>query len=471
MKWTIKAPRGGMDLLRRGLRAARKTGGYFALGFAIFLIAVWISLPTRAIAWRIAHEAKAKGILLDIEDLSLSPLGDVTLRGVTWTYAPSRPGQIPDSLYLEEVEVDLAILSLLWGNVSVEITTGIDDGTIHATYERTAEESRVTVDIDELPLYDVPKLRQALNAPVKGLFELHVDLTVPENKFAQAVGTIDIACNHCKVGDGETLTFVPGVTTGIMAKGVTLPEIDFGTLGGRLTVADGIASTEGIETKSDDMTLKLTGSMSLKDPITKSSLEFDLRVLVTEALQSRSEPLKLMIQTAPQTSRLDPPEDEWLAFKLRGTVSRPRFMGIKTKTAEEKRREKREKERAKARDNAKKSAAKPKTEPKPKAEPKEPEKAEPPPEPEKAPEPQPDSTTPPPDSTAPDSTRVLALPPEPEPAPEEQRGEDPADGSRAEGPAAETSGAPAEDPQGGGEGESGGGGTGEAPATDETPPT
>lgn len=474
MKWTIKAPRGGMDLFRRGLRSARKTAGYFALGLAIFFIAVWISLPTRAIAWRIAHEAKTRGILLDIEDLSLSPFGGATLHGVTWTYAPSRPGQIPDSLFLEEVDVDLSLLSLLFGTVSVEIESAIDDGTIHATYVRSKEESRVTVDIAELPLYDVPKLRQALNSPVKGLFELHVDLTVPENKFAQAQGTIDIACNHCKVGDGETLTFVPGATTGIMAKGVTLPEIDFGTLGGRLTVADGVASTEGIETTSEDLTLKLTGSMALKDPIQRSTFEFDMRLLVTEALQSRSEPLKLMVQTAPATSRLDPPEEEWMAFKLRGTVSRPRFMGIKTKTPEEKRRERREKEREKARSKPTKPAPKPK-----------PKKEAPKPEPTEKPE---EPETPEPPREEPDSTRVNTAtatampvpPPEPqeeptreEPTREEPPAEEPADGSRGSdgAGAAETSGAPEEGQAGGGEGDGGTGTAGgeQAGSADEAP--
>ena len=403
MKWTIKMPEGGAEGLRRALRRGRALLGYAALGLVLFMIFIWLSLPTRAIAWRIGHEARQRGLVLDIEDLSVSPFGGATLRNVTWTYAPSRPGQVPDSLFLEQVEIDVSILALLMGGVEVEVVTSIDDSTITALYERDDDGAVVKIDIDELPLYDVPKLRQALNAPVRGLFGLHVDLTVPGNKFAKAQGSIDISCTGCKVGDGESLVFIPGVSSGMMAKGVTLPEIDFGSFAGRLAVADGIAATEGIEIKSDDVLLKLTGSMTLSDPIGKSELGFDVWVQLTEALQARSDTLRLTVQTAHPNARPDPPDDAWLAFKLRGTVKSPRFMGIKTKSREERLREQREKAREaeakkKEKAEAKKAAAAAKPEP-PKPAPK--------PEPEPAPEPVRPSAPPTPAPTA------IAEPPEP----------------------------------------------------------
>ncbi len=344
--------------LRRILRKVRRIAGYVGLTLILFILFVWMSLPTRAIAWRISHEAKARGYIVDVEDVSISPFGGASLHNVTWTFEASRAGQIPRNFFVEEVEVDVSLVRLLFGTLRVDVEAVIEEGTITAMYQRDDAESVIKLDIDELPLYDVPKLQQAVNAPVRGLFGLHVDLTLEKDKFTKALGTIDISCARCRVGDGETLLFIPGVKKGIMAKGITLPEIDFGNLKGRLNVEDGAAKTEGIETSSDDLKFKLLGSMNLRDPFAKSAFEFDIKVLLTEELQSASEPLRLMVQTRSKKTFLDPPEEDWMGFKLRGTVARPEFMGIKSKSREERKRARREKARSRARKKAAKGKKK-----------------------------------------------------------------------------------------------------------------
>ena len=349
---------GAGDRMRLWSRRLRGAAGYVALFTVVFFVFVWISLPTRAIAWRIGQEARDRGYIVEIEDLSISPFGGVTLYNVTWTFQSSHSGQIPRKLELPEVAVDVSVLGLLFGNYDVEVDTKIDDATIHAAYTRSDTKSTVQIHVADLPLYDVPKLQQSLNAPLVGLFALDVDLTLPENQFARAEGSISIACASCKVGDGETPLFVPGAT-GIMSKGVTLPEIDLGSLGGRLVVTEGKAIAEKFETDSDDLTVKITGGMNLADPFSKSEFAFDLRLLIKPVLQDRSEPLKLMVQTAGPSSKLDPPEQDWLGFKLRGSGGKPKFTGIKTKSKEERDREKRQ---ASLERDAKRKAAKAKKE-------------------------------------------------------------------------------------------------------------
>jgi len=345
---------GAGDRMRLFSRRLRGAAGYVALFVVVFFVFVWISLPTRAIAWRIGQAARDAGYIVEIEDLSISPLGGVTLYNVTWTFQSSHSGQIPRKLALEEVDVDVSVMGLIFGNYDVELDTRIDDATIHAAYTRNDTESTVQIQVTELPLYEVPKLQQSLNAPLVGLFALDVDLTLPENQFGKAVGSISIECSGCKVGDGETPLYVPGAS-GIMAKGVTLPEIDLGSLNGKLVVAEGKATAEKFETASDDLTLKITGGMNLADPFSKSEFAFDLKLLITPALQDRSEPLKLMVQTAGPSTKLDPPEQDWLGFKLRGSAGKPKFTGIKTKSKEERDREKRQ---AALEKDAKRKAAK-----------------------------------------------------------------------------------------------------------------
>lgn len=327
---------GGMgDRMRLYSRRLRGSAGWVFLAVFVFFTFVWISLPTRAIAWRIGQEARKAGYLIDIEDVSLWPWGSVTLHNVVWTYAPSHPGQIPHKLPLDRVDIDVSVWRyMLLGDVDVEVDTAIDEVPLHVEYARSDAESSVKIEVTELPLMDVPKLQQAVNAPLRGLFALHVDLTMPDNEFAKAQGEISLECSSCTLGDGETLLYVPGAT-GILAKGITLPEIDLGTLTGKLVVADGKATAETFETKSSDLELVVTGELALKDPFSKSEFGFNIKLLVTQALQDRSEPLKLVVQTASSATKMDPPDEGWLGFKMRGTGGRPRFMGIKTKTAEE----------------------------------------------------------------------------------------------------------------------------------------
>ncbi|MBL9106026.1 MAG: type II secretion system protein GspN [Myxococcales bacterium] len=345
------------DRLRLVNRRLRGAAGYVFLFVVVFFVFVWVSLPTRAIAWRIGQTAREAGYIIDIEDMSVSPFGGVTLYNVRWTFQPSHAGQIPRTLELPEVDVDVGVIGLLMGDYDVVVDTKIDEATIHAEYTKSEEESTVKLSITELQLYDVPKLQQSVNAPLAGLFGLEVDLTLPENKFAKAAGEISLSCAACKIGDGVTPLYMPG-SSGIMAKGVTLPEIDLGSLGGKLVVADGKATAEKFETTSDDLTLKITGGLKLSDPFSKSEFELDLKLLVTQALQDRSEPLKLMVQTAGPSSKLDGADEGWLGFKLRGSPGRPKFSGLKAKSREERAKEAREK--AKERE-AKRKAKKPTT--------------------------------------------------------------------------------------------------------------
>jgi type II secretion system protein N len=337
-----KVPGGGSGL--RGLRRnLGKVVAWSAVGLVFFVLFAWLSLPTRALAWRLSHEAKARGYIVDIEDISISPFGGITLENVQWTFAPSRPGQVPSKFVVEEVDVDIGILSLLMGDIDVSLEAQLDEGLITAHYARGSDESSFALEIADLPLYGVPKAAQALNAPLRGILAIKVDLTMPEHQFAKAQGAIELTCAACMIGDGEEKLYVPG--SAALKSGVVVPEIDMGTLSGRMTVEDGVATTDGpIETKSDDVWIELSGQITFKDPFAKSRFAMVLKFNLSEALQAESEPMRFMIQTANPKTKLDPPE-QGLGFKLEGPVSAPRFSGIKTVSRQQSRAEKRAKQR------------------------------------------------------------------------------------------------------------------------------
>lgn len=346
----VPVPEGGPSLGRR----LRSYVGWGAVAMAFFLIFAWLCLPTRAIAWRISHEARKAGFIVDVKDVSVGLLGGITLEDVTWTFKPSRPDQVPGSFFVKEVDIDVSFLSLLIGNVDVDIEARRDEGKITAHYERDSSSSKVQVQVEDLPLYDVPKARQALNTQLLGLFALKIELEMPGNKFAKANGTIEITCAGCKIGDGESKLYIPGSKG--LKDGTVIPEIDLGTFVGKMTVEKGVAKTDGLmETKSDDVELSVEGEIALKDPFPKSRFDLVVKLNLTEALQKRSEKLRLVFQSADPKARLDPPE-VGLAYVLAGPLSKPSFKGIKAKSASDSRNDKRAK--ARARDEARKAKEK-----------------------------------------------------------------------------------------------------------------
>jgi type II secretion system protein N len=343
--------------LRALVRRARKYAAYAGVLFAVFLIAAWINLPTKAMAWRISHEAKKAGMMVTVGDVSISPFGSVTLEEVVWSFKPSHPDQVAVPFVVEEIEVDLSLLSLLIGDLSFDLEATLDEGTITGNYTRGTSESSVNLRIEDLPLYALPKLQQAVNAPVRGLFGLEVELEMPENKLENARGVMRLTCADCSVGDGETKMYVPGAK-GMLADGVTMPEIRLGSIVGQMEVDQGKATMEEFEAKSEDLTLRMGGKVDLLDPFPKSRLDLFIKLLVEERLLESSDQFRLLVGTAGKTARMVGPDAGWLGFALRGSVGHPRFSGINAKSQEDRLREAREERRARIAERRKKEAAK-----------------------------------------------------------------------------------------------------------------
>ena len=350
--------------LRKSIRKLRSMAPWLAIGVGFFMLFTWLSIPTRAIAWRIGHEAKKAGYIVDIEDITIWPWGTVTLKNVAWTFEPSREDQIPGKFMLEEVDVRVGLFSLMIGNLDVEIETQREEGRIRARYAQNDELTSVEVEVEELPLYDVPKARQALNVPLMGLFGLKMKLDVPGGEYSKASGFVEIACAACRLGDGETKLYVPGSQG--LKDGVTIPEIDLGSLSGRIEIEEGKGEiVETIETESDDLNLAVSGSLRLHDNLGLSGLDIVIKADFTDALQERSERIRLMVQTASPQVKLEEPE-RGMGWRLEGVLKKPRFLGINSKTRreslEERRKRQQTRDARKARLDARREAEKRKKE-------------------------------------------------------------------------------------------------------------
>jgi type II secretion system protein N len=350
---------GGLGFDWRAIvRKLGRGAAWAAALFIIFMVSAWVSLPTRSIAWRISHEARKAGFILSVEDLAIRPWGSATLENVVWSFKPSRPDSTPVPFVVEELDVSFSVLKyLLFDTIDVEFEGVMDEGSMSGAFYKSGDESHVEFEISDLPLYGVPKLQEAVNAPVRGIFALSVDITAPNNEWAKSTGRLEVHCYSCTVGDGETKLFVPGSKpTSMLSKGVTIPEIDLGTLDGVLEIADGKAVAEEFGTESNDIVFRISGDIEFDDPIDNSRLNLLIKVFIDPSLRKRSDQVDLLVLTANPKVLMDPPDEGWMGVVLEGNLKHRRFRGIKSKSRQEALREKREESRAAAKQRAEQRA-------------------------------------------------------------------------------------------------------------------
>ncbi|MFO7564660.1 MAG: type II secretion system protein GspN [Enhygromyxa sp.] len=351
------SPLAGLDLRTLGRKLGRVAAWIAAL-LLVFVVSAWISLPTRSIAWRISHEARKAGVNITVDDISIRPWGSARLDNVVWSFKPSRSDSTPVPFVIEELDVSFSVLKyLLFDTIDVDFEGTMDEGSIAGAYYKSDDESRIAFSVADLPLYGVPKLQDAVNAPVRGIFAIDVDMSAPSNAWSKASGRLEVHCYSCTIGDGETKLFVPGSKkTSMLSKGVTIPEIDLGTLDGVLEIVDGKAVAEEFGTESNDIVFKISGDIEFKDPIANSRLNLLIKVFVDPSLRSRSDNIDLLVVTASPKVKMDPPDEGWMGVVLEGNFKHRRFRGIKSKSRDEQLREKRDQRRSRAKQRAEQRA-------------------------------------------------------------------------------------------------------------------
>jgi type II secretion system protein N len=352
------SPGAGIDIRAIG-RVIGRIAAWAGALMVVFVVSAWVALPTDAIIWRVSHEARKAGVNITMEDLSIRPWGSATAKNVTWSFEPTRPDSAAVPFVIEELDVSFSVFKyLLFDEIDVEFEGELDeDATISGAYLKGDDKSRVAFKVDKLPLYAVPKLQDAVNAPVRGLFALDIEINAPKNKWAKSSGHLEVHCRNCTVGDGETKLYVPGAKkTSMLSKGVTIPEIDLGTLDGRIEIKDGKAVAEEFGSKSDDIQVKISGDITFKDPIGHSRLNLLFKIFISPEARQKSDNIDLLVATASPKVKMDPPNEGWMGVVLEGNFKHRRFRGIKSKSKAQRLREKREARRKRADDRRKRRA-------------------------------------------------------------------------------------------------------------------
>jgi type II secretion system protein N len=209
------------------------------------------------------------------------------------------------------------VLPLIFGIVDVSFGLEGLGGTLDGSFRRGKQDARARLRTRDLALGQIPGLADKLGLPLAGRLDLEVELELPQQKFAEARGSIDLSCSECSVGDGKAKLKIP--SDPFLAQGVTVPRVRLGTLRGQVTVEKGAASLHKVEAKSADAELSLDGRIDLADPVTRSQLQLYLRFRPSAAMIQREATFQLLTSSLESGKR----SDGFFGLAVGGTLAAP----------------------------------------------------------------------------------------------------------------------------------------------------
>jgi len=224
-------------------RKALKIAGYVLAGLIAFVYAFHLTFPY--------DRLKDKGVeaLSSSYDVSVGGVergwlpGDFSLTRVQLRTRPEKAGDVPKVIFIDRLDVDIGVLSVITGGVDVEIDAEMGPGRISG--EITLAKGRLHADLSSrnLPLSDVPGLAGIIGMPMGGRGNVTARLDLPKNDWSLATGRLAITCPGCTIG-GEGAFFKPRTTTrtgAFVGEGVEVPliaitnlEADWSISGGKI---------------------------------------------------------------------------------------------------------------------------------------------------------------------------------------------------------------------------------------------
>ncbi len=158
---------------------------------------------------------------------------------------------------------------------------------------------------------------------LRGRSAIEVNLTAPDGDLSRASGRIRLTCQGCATGPiliRQTWAF-------------TMPGVELGAIDLQIQVKGGVVVFDRVTTSSDDLKLSLTGEVALRNPVSRSRVQAELRVTLSHALKQR-EPKFALVESAFARNKQ---ADGSLRFKLQGRLDRltlaPRRLSVTVPTA------------------------------------------------------------------------------------------------------------------------------------------
>jgi type II secretion system protein N len=309
--------------------------GYPLFGVLSFFIFLYMTFPyERAKAVVEDHLEAMLDAEVTIGDVGPSLFVGLTLSDVKITLRPKPPlprfgaapapaeepkKKKPQRIWLDEVSVNVGLLSAMFGSPSISFEVNGAVGHVEGEYEGSKKAGLFfETEVRDLRLQSLPVVAEKVGLPVRGKLGAKIKLAVPQNRWDKAHGAIELSCDSCSIGDGKAKLKVPG--NAMLAMGIKMPRIRLGELSGRVTIEEGVAKIDELSARSPDIEVQGEGSVALRKPVSFSTVNAYLKFRISKELKKRDAKFELLENGLTQAKR----SDGFFGMRLSGSLQRLR---------------------------------------------------------------------------------------------------------------------------------------------------
>ena len=296
------------------LRRLWKIGGTAGFGLLVFFVVFVLTLPYGRLKDYLVALAGQQGY--DVEAKSAGPaLGlGIRLKDIIISSRSSGGGK-PTRITVPVAKVRWSLLGALAGRKTYQVSANVFGGNLDVETSHNKTESGLHVEATAIDLSDLPWVKAAINLPLSGRLDLHLDEKMPGLRATATVGSLTWTCHACAVGDGKAKLII--ASNPLLAEGLGLPKIRLGDFVGRVSIDKGVGRLQGVQAKSPDVEVYVEGTIKLNQPLSSSSVDLYLRFKLSDALLKSSEKLRTIMQFAGSAGKRP---DGFYGVRLSGPV-------------------------------------------------------------------------------------------------------------------------------------------------------
>lgn len=167
------------------------------------------------------------------------------------------------TIHVEEVYAGISPFAVLFGDLDVDFAVEGFDGELEGSFRQGETGIELELELDGVDAGQLPGVAEALQLPLTGRVTGTVSLSVPEGKYANAEGSVELEITELEVGDGKTK----------VRDLVALPTVSVGTLEVAATVSKGRVKLEKLAASGGDLDVSADGRIRLRDPFATTLIE------------------------------------------------------------------------------------------------------------------------------------------------------------------------------------------------------
>lgn len=241
---------------------------------------------------------------------------------------PAEPGQKPKpapEYQIEELVARVSVLPMLWGTQKAAFSMDGFGGTIEGAMKSSIEARETTLELDDVDASKVPYLAEMLGIPVRGTMKGKIEIRAPQDKLAQADGSVELSIADLEIGDGKTK----------IRDTIALPKVRAGQFQLKAEISEGTVKITELSTKGPDLEVVSEGRVRLMERFDSSLAELNLRFKFADAYKSKDDMTKSIFgapgSNVPGLFDLDPKmkrakrDDGFYAWHITGPVMRLTF--------------------------------------------------------------------------------------------------------------------------------------------------